>query len=568
MLALLLSAAVWLNVAAPPTPAALSGRVLVVHLWRPDDPSERGVLEALKRLQQEPPAREGRVAVLAEASGLSAARLREAAAREEVAYPVGLDAAAAASRALEAAPGSVVLVSADGQVARTLSPEEAAAQVESAAAKLAQGLKPRPPLAARLEPRSGGVLLSPGGLAADDAAGRVYVSDTGHDRLLVLDARGKLLETVGAGLRGYQDDGFADSLFDRPRALALMGHGLVVAESERGRLRWIDLERREVRTFDTPPLALPTGVAASRTDAYFSLPGARTIRDFDMAAGHSFVYAGSGDAALRDGALPAAGFPSPAALAFDQGALYVADSSTGVIRRIEVSAPEVETLPARLPGPPAALAVSSGTVYAALADGRLFAFDRKAAAPRLIASGLRDPQALAVFRGELLVAEAGAGRVSRLTRQGRRLGRLSLRGARARPPAPAPPPSPKRRALSVSGGPLRAGAKDALRLRVRLPKGWVLHPNAPFSYRVAEASGEVLFDPATRKAVELKPKTSALIRLTSLPGTDQAAIEADYSYCPASLRAPCRTDSARVLATVEVSSSAAARVFDVTIAAP
>ncbi len=569
MTSLLLSAALWLNAPAPPKPPQLQGRVVAALLWRPDDPGDRGSLETLKRLTQQ--YRDGRVVVLAVTAqpGLDEGRLRDAARREEVTFPVGLGAASAAEKALGCPAGCVAVIGPDGEIAGRFPADGARVSVPGAVAKLASSARPGTPLGAQEgEPHPpASVLSAPTGVAFDALSGRVYVADTGHDRVLVLDARGKPADAIGAGERGYEDGDFDAALFDRPRGLARIGDdGLVVSESEAGRLRYIDLKRRMVMTLDTPVLQMPEGLAVSRDRLFATFPPLHALQTYDFSLRKFSPYAGNGRPGLRDGGLPSARFVSPAALAVDGRTLFVADAATTALRAIPLDAPDVRTLETGLPAPPSAIAASSGTLYAALPDGRLFALDASGGAPRLLRSDLADPAGMAVAGGRLLVSEAGSGRVAEVSLSGERLGALPT-GGRPLPWAPAPPPSPERREVAAAGGAVRASKTAALRLNLRLPDGWALDPRAPLRYRVAEADGEIRFVERTRKAILERPKLPAKIEFTAQPGHCDVALELDYSYCAAGA-ARCRTDSARVLVPIEISTQTRRASFDVTLSAP
>lgn len=552
MLNALLSAAVWLNVAKAPAPRALAGRVVVVHVWRAEDPGERDALQALKSLEQT--YRAG-VAVLGVGEAAGSGLLREAVLREELDYPVALDARGRLAAALGARPGELLVFPPEGGEPRRVD-RASGLPAEVARLEPAPGIA-RAPLAVEpawdSAPRH--ALAYPQGLAVDRAAGLVYVADTGHDRIVVLDRKGATREVIGAGRRGYADGPYATALFDRPRAVALLSGALIVTEAEQGRLRFVDLSRRRVLTVNSPLLPLPTSAAAAEGRLFFAEPPLRELAVLDRATVNVSPYAGSGREVLKDGALPAAGFPDPTTLACDGATLFVGDSSTPALRAVALASPDVRTLSARLPGSPSALAASSGTLFAALPDGRLYALERGSGAPRLLASGLDDPQAMAVDGPQVLIAEAGAGRLARFSLKGRRLPDLS---PRALPPVPAAPPvpvSPQRRVLPEQQVSLRSGSQDSLQVSVLLPPGWRLHPNAPFRYRVAEAAGPIRFEESTRKGMLIRPRFPIEIHFSTPPGKDQLALELDYSYCPEKGPGVCRTDSARLTVDVDAGTS-------------
>ncbi len=175
----------------------------------------------------------------------------------------------------------------------------------------------RGPLPLRLPPEPGGPLAYPGrALAAGD--GRLFVADSGHDRILELQVEGagpagavraRLVRVIGGGRRAA--DGPADAAgFDRPQGMALAS----------GRLG-------------------PSGLVADGAAETLFVADAEdhTVRAVDLASGEVTTIAGTGVQARRPAAAGEAG------------------AGTGVA----LSSPwDVELLPAGPGAPPAALAVA------------------------------------------------------------------------------------------------------------------------------------------------------------------------------------------------------------------
>ncbi len=64
-------------------------------------------------------------------------------------------------------------------------------------------------------------LRFPGKLLADEAGGRLFISDSNHNRIVVTKLDGTLLYTIGSGQIGRQDGDFARATFDHPQGTAL-----------------------------------------------------------------------------------------------------------------------------------------------------------------------------------------------------------------------------------------------------------------------------------------------------------------------------------------------------------
>src|SRR5439155_2198916 len=75
-------------------------------------------------------------------------------------------------------------------------------------------------------------LMFPGKVLADEAGGRLFISDTGHNRILIADLDGKVEAVIGRGDGGLGDGSFDDAAFYQPQGLALEGDTLYVADTE------------------------------------------------------------------------------------------------------------------------------------------------------------------------------------------------------------------------------------------------------------------------------------------------------------------------------------------------
>jgi DNA-binding beta-propeller fold protein YncE len=189
-------------------------------------------------------------------------------------------------------------------------------------------------------------LRAPGSLAAD-IEGRLAVSDTGHDRVLVGRAVGSSFDVehvVGRGEPGWADGSFEEAAFRDPRGLALSGDLLIVADRDNHAVRMIDLRSREVHTMAgtgeratagvqvggdplETPLDSPWDVLLWDYDLFVSMAGTAEVWRLDLREGTLALHA--------SGAPGGDGDETRAmALATDGHALYVADSATSTVRRV------------------------------------------------------------------------------------------------------------------------------------------------------------------------------------------------------------------------------------------
>ncbi len=200
-------------------------------------------------------------------------------------------------------------------------------------------------------PHEGG-LLYPGKITADAPSKRLFVTDTGHNRIVVADLDGKVLATIGDGKPGRVDGDFAAASFHRPQGTCLFEDILYIADTENHALRAVDLRAGTVKTVagtgqqgnlyaasgkgTAIPLNSPWDVIpipGTRTLA-LAMAGPHQIWRYDVARGTVASWAGSGYENILDGTLSQARFAQPSGLATDGQHLFVADSEVSGLRSI------------------------------------------------------------------------------------------------------------------------------------------------------------------------------------------------------------------------------------------
>src|SRR5208283_4597860 len=93
------------------------------------------------------------------------------------------------------------------------------------------------------EPKQDGVLVAPSG-AAFDAAGNLYIADTGDNAIRMVAADGTLTTLVGSGdPNGALGDGGPAALatLNRPMDVAVSGATLFIADNGNGLIRAVNL---------------------------------------------------------------------------------------------------------------------------------------------------------------------------------------------------------------------------------------------------------------------------------------------------------------------------------------
>lgn len=215
-----------------------------------------------------------------------------------------------------------------------------------------------------------GALAFPGKVLADEAGGRLFISDSNHHRIIVADLNTYAVQTViGNGSRGLADGDFATAQFSQPQGMALSADGstLYVADTQNHVVRAADLNAGTVTTIagtgiqsyerHAPEegefaLAAETGISspwalelddASQT-LYIAMAGPHQIWAINLANGMMRVAIGNGREALLSATFASSELAQPSGLHLHDGVLYIADSESSSIRAAEIERRVVRTV--------------------------------------------------------------------------------------------------------------------------------------------------------------------------------------------------------------------------------
>ncbi len=216
------------------------------------------------------------------------------------------------------------------------------------------GLIDRTPLDLKLEKDTqvDSPLLFPGKVLADSENDRLFIADSNHNRIVITDMEGIVLEVIGDGREGLRDGDYASSSFFRPQGLALSNDDtLYVADTENNVIRKVDLAKERVTTVagtgeqvymqfptgqaDATPLNSPWDVLFHEGKLYIAMAGQHQIWAYNPENGVISLFAGSGREELQDGPRLQGGLNQPSGLAKDGEVLYIADSEASAIRTAE-----------------------------------------------------------------------------------------------------------------------------------------------------------------------------------------------------------------------------------------
>ncbi|HEU5043130.1 MAG TPA: NHL domain-containing thioredoxin family protein [Nocardioidaceae bacterium] len=277
----------------------------------------------------------------------------------------------------------------------------------------------------------------------------ILVADAGHHQLVELaEDADTVVRRIGSGDRGRDDGGPEKASFNEPNGLCLLpdevaarvGYHVVVADTVNHALRGVDLASGEVRTVagdgrqwyqgaGTGSLSSPWDVAWWRDRVWVAMAGIHQLWTFDPVAGAVEVTAGTTNEGLVDAALPEAWFAQTSGLAADGDTLWLADSETSSLRRVQDGAVHTAvgrglfdfgfrdgtTEVALLQHPLGVTVLPDATI--AVCDtynGAVRRFDPSPGTLSTLAIGLAEPSGALLDGEHLLVVESAAHRLTRI----------------------------------------------------------------------------------------------------------------------------------------------------------
>ena len=215
-------------------------------------------------------------------------------------------------------------------------------------------------------PASNARLRSPQNVAID-AAGRLYITDSGNNRIRRIDTSGTITTVVGTGTAGDSGDGgpATAAKLNGPRRVIVDAAGnLYITDTGNNRIRRVDATTGTITTIagtgasgysgdgapaTTAELAIPVGVSSDAAgNLYIADSGNYRIRKVDASTGTITTIAGnpgglyfSGDGGPASGAT----LNSPYASTFDgQGNLYISDTGNNRVRRVDATTGTITTI--------------------------------------------------------------------------------------------------------------------------------------------------------------------------------------------------------------------------------
>jgi thiol-disulfide isomerase/thioredoxin len=556
----------WIN-SGPITLAELRGKIVLLDFWTFCCINCHHVLPDLERLEEK--YKNELVVIGIHTAKFEAERDTENIRRKVREYRIKHPVINDANQVLWARFGvnswpTLALIDANGRYLGSIAGEGHYDELDRAIGRLVEQHKARGDLdltplkfTAEMERPSDGPLLFPGKVLADARGKRLFIADTGHNRIIQTDLEGANPVVIGTGEEGFDDGAYAKARFNRPQGLCVDGEILYVADTENHAIRAVDLKAATVATVAgtgrrspgmqaipfagparTTPLNSPWDIIQlpSGRAFYIAMAGPHQIWKLDVDADRVGVFAGSGYENILDGPPAVARFAQPSGLATDGENLFVADSEVSglrVITGIGTGNPIVRTIVGRGlfefgdqdgEGARVRLQHCLGLAYG---DDRLYIADTynnkvKVCAPHvrevktLVGSHkpgdsddpprFYEPGGLSRAGGKLFVADTNNHKIRVIDLQATKVKTLALAGLS--PPRPKPRPQSFPNATVMNAPAVEAAPGDAIALEVSipLPKGFKLNEETPMPYRVETPDRAGLLAPeAATEGPKIKP---------------------------------------------------------------
>ncbi len=358
----------WLNVSGPIDLKDLRGKIVLLDFWTYCCINCIHILPDLKYLENKYP---NELVVI----GVHSAKfenekesdnIREAIMRYEIAHPVINDSNMTIARKYQFNSWpTLVLIDPEGNYVGRQPGEGSRELFDQVIGKMvayhrAKGTLDETPVKFHLETEKAEPtpLRYPGKVYADEASGRLFITDSNHNRIVVTTLDGELIEIIGSGAIGAADGSYAEATFDHPQGVALVGDDLYVADTENHLIRKVDLKNKTVSTLagtgqqlrvrptfggggklTATALNSPWALVELKGYLYVAMAGPHQIWRHKLGSELIGPYIGSGREDILDGGLREAALAQPSAIVTDGTDLFHVDSEGSAVRRNKITSP-------------------------------------------------------------------------------------------------------------------------------------------------------------------------------------------------------------------------------------
>jgi DNA-binding beta-propeller fold protein YncE len=204
-----------------------------------------------------------------------------------------------------------------------------------------------------------GLLSFPGRVAV--SGDRLFIADSGHNRILVISRSGVVLRQYGSEDKGFIDGQGEAAAFNNPQGMVFNDDFLYVADAGNHAVRRINLRTDDVDTIAgngragttrpgnpavpvTCSLNSPMDLAMKDGVLYIAMTGTHQIWRLSLVTDRIEVFSGKGEAGLVDGPPGVAAFAQPGGLTILGQKLYVVDADAGAVRAVDLETGAATTL--------------------------------------------------------------------------------------------------------------------------------------------------------------------------------------------------------------------------------
>jgi len=587
----------WLNTSGEISLQDLRGKVVVLDFWTYCCINCIHVLPDLKYLEKKYP---NELVVIGVHSAKfdnekESENIRRAIVRYEIEHPVVNDAHMTIWRkfGVRSWP-TIALIDPEGNFIGVASGEGNREVLDEAITRLiefhrAKGTLDETPVEFSLERNriKGGSLKFPGKLLTDVPGNRLFISDSNHNRIVIADLQGKLLDTIGTGAIGKQDGDYASASFDHPQGIALDGDILYVADTENHSIRTVNIKEKKVATlagtgkqasFRSPggeasvtALNSPWDLVVIGKTLYIAMAGPHQLWKLDLESNRTEPYAGSGREDITNGSLEKCALAQPSGIVTDGKFLYVVDSEGSAVRQIPLeSSGEVTTIvgPSDLPSGrslfefgdidgkadnvrlqhPLGITLKDGILY--VADSYNHKIKRidiaQQTSETFLGTGkpgselnpaqLSEPAGVNIAGEKLYIADTNNHRILVTDLTTKETSELKIEGLT--PPNPPPPVesgTDPEDVVAMDPQIVKSGENLSFELTLPIPEDYKLNPESPVVYRIRSEEGQTLLQAdqldAKQEAAVADGKAAFSAKLAPAAGKGDLFVDVQYGYC-------------------------------------
>ena len=211
----------------------------------------------------------------------------------------------------------------------------------------------------RLAPNK--TLSYPGKIIFDQETQSLFISDSGHHRVLITDSKGNIDSIIGSGKAGYSNGDYSEASFHGPQGLCLYQNKLFVADTENHAIRCVDLSHKQVDNFlgdgtqgfdyqgglrgEQQTISSPWDLLEIESNLLIAMSGTHQIWWASPNSSRAQVFSGSGKELHLDHADPLkSAWAQPSGLCVHKNTVFIADSESSSIRTIDLETGASKTL--------------------------------------------------------------------------------------------------------------------------------------------------------------------------------------------------------------------------------